>query len=146
LVRRLDSFPRPRCATLGAALSTKGSSRFHHLVRQLPVQTQPLARQQLHIAQGRQTRRPARQRHSRHALNANLRFFRRQIQKSSVRLPNFVVSFLMMQLLENLLRWITLHSHGSPLRLGLNVRFELRQMKDADQSFAGLLCEVVRVV
>jgi hypothetical protein len=45
---------------------------------------------------------------------------------------NSVVSFLMMQLLENLLRWITLHSHGRPLRLGLNVRFELRQRKDSD--------------
>jgi hypothetical protein len=38
----------------------------------------------------------------------------------------------MMQLLENLLRGITLHSHGRRLRLGLNVRFELRQMKDSD--------------
>jgi hypothetical protein len=39
---------------------------------------------------------------------------------------------MMMQLLENLLRWTTLHSHGRPLRLGLNVRFELRQIKDSD--------------
>jgi hypothetical protein len=38
-----------------------------------------------------------------------------------VRLCIFVlVSFLMMQLLENRLRWITLHSRGRPLRLGLN--------------------------
>jgi hypothetical protein len=44
----------------------------------------------------------------------------------------FVVSFLMMQLLENLPRWVTLHRHGCRLRLGLNVRFELRQIKDSD--------------
>jgi hypothetical protein len=46
---------------------------------------------------------------------------------------NFVVSFLVMQLLEDLPCRITLHSHGRPLCLGFNVRFELRQIKNADQ-------------
>jgi hypothetical protein len=38
----------------------------------------------------------------------------------------------MMQLLENLLRGITLHSHERRSRLGFNVGFELRQIKDSD--------------
>ena len=49
----------PVARRLGAALSAAGSARLYNLVRQLPVQTQPVARQQLRVAQRWQARRPA---------------------------------------------------------------------------------------
>ena len=49
---RLVGLPRSGCAPCGIALSAERPPRLYHLVRQLSLQTQPLAGQQLRIAQG----------------------------------------------------------------------------------------------
>src|SRR5580692_9185653 len=57
-----------------------------------------------------------------------------------------ISSLRMMQLLEDLLCRTTLHGQWRALRLRLNVRFELNQIENSHQFFAGLAREVEGVM